>query len=121
MQKKYALVRKIYLYAFSFIGLLLIVIGLVRLVDLGLKVYVFTKADTYGVYPAPRAVQVTPEGKEIVMSEEEQERYKREQEEAEKTNRESQRQRDASNSLAMIIIGAPLFFYHWRIISRERD
>ncbi|MBI5019261.1 hypothetical protein HZB58_03235 [Candidatus Gottesmanbacteria bacterium] len=40
-------VRLIYLYLFSFVGLLTVVIGSVRLVDLGLKVFVFPDADRY--------------------------------------------------------------------------
>ncbi len=31
----------------------------------------------------------------------------------------SQRQRDASFNLAMIIIGLPLYLFHWRIIKKE--
>lgn len=49
---KYPLIRKIYLYLFALIGLVLITIGSVQLINLGLKVYVFTKADNYYNYPA---------------------------------------------------------------------
>jgi len=31
----------------------------------------------------------------------------------------AQRQRDASFNLAMILVGLPLYFFHWRIIKRE--
>ena len=48
---KYPLIRKIYLYLFALIGLVLITIGCVRLVGLGLKTYIFTKADIYIEYP----------------------------------------------------------------------
>ena len=37
MNNKYHLIRKIYLYTFSLVGLVLVVIGGVRLVGLGLK------------------------------------------------------------------------------------
>ncbi len=50
MERK-ELIRTIYLYLFSLVGLVLVVIGLVQLVDLGLKAYVFTKADQYIRYP----------------------------------------------------------------------
>ena len=36
------IIRKIYLYLFSLIGLVLVVIGCVQLVNLGLKAYIFT-------------------------------------------------------------------------------
>jgi len=32
-----------------------------------------------------------------------------------------QRQRDAANSLAMLIIGLPLYLYHWRMASRRKE
>lgn len=119
MKENYPLIRKIYLYVFSFIGLLLIVIGLVRLVDLGLKVYIFKKADVFIYYPQPARIE--KDGTTQEMTPEEEEKFRAEQEKVQKEQAESQRQREASNSLAMIIIGAPLFFYHWRIISRERE
>jgi hypothetical protein len=31
----------------------------------------------------------------------------------------AQRHRDASTSLAMILVGLPLYLFHWRIIRRE--
>ena len=40
-------IRLIYLYLFSFVGLLVMVIGSVRLLELGLKVIVFKGADSF--------------------------------------------------------------------------
>lgn len=31
----------------------------------------------------------------------------------------AQRQRDASFNLAMILVGLPLYFFHWRIIKKD--
>ena len=58
MNNKYHLIRKIYLYTFSLVGLVLVVIGGVRLVGLGLKTFVFIKADVYYEYPMSRPVKV---------------------------------------------------------------
>jgi len=102
-------IRFIYLYLFSFVGLLTVVIGSVRLVDLGLKVYVFNNADVYTSYPRP----VIPEGKD--MPQESEEDIQRLQ--MEETNR--QRKRDAAGALSMIIIGLPLYLYHWKTIQKE--
>lgn len=118
MNEKYPLIRKIYLYLFSFVGLLLVVIGLVRLLDLGLKVYVFKKADNYVYFPQT-PTRLEKDGTTRELTEKEQEKYKKEQEEAQKQQVEAQRQSTASSSLAMIIIGLPLFIYHWRIINKE--
>jgi len=43
--EKHSLVRTIYLYLFALVGLTLLVIGTVRFVDMGLKAFVFTKAE----------------------------------------------------------------------------
>ena len=119
MNNKYHLIRKIYLYTFSLVGLVLVVIGGVRLVGLGLKAFVFTKADVYYEYPMARPMKValTPEGKaeEIQQpSKEEVETYQRDQ-------RTANRQREAAESLAMIIVGLPLYLYHWRMVKKDKE
>lgn len=116
---KHPLIRKIYLYLFAIIGLVLITIGCVRLVGLALKTYIFTKADVYYEYPAAMPI-IMPETKTtdtpqfIQPSEKEVNQYQKDQ-------RSSQRQRDAAESLAMIIIGLPLYLYHWQIIKKEKE
>ncbi|MBI4059019.1 hypothetical protein HY404_02135 [Candidatus Microgenomates bacterium] len=120
MLKDRPLIRKIYLYLFSFVGLLLIVIGLVRLVDLGLKVYIFKKADTFVFYPTTPS-RLDKNGNTVDITEEEKAKFQKEQEATQFQQTESNRQRTASNSIAMILIGAPLFFYHWRTIGKENS
>ncbi|GAG22415.1 unnamed protein product, partial [marine sediment metagenome] len=44
-EKHHPLVRTIYLYLFALVGLALLTIGAVRFVDMGLKAFVFTKAE----------------------------------------------------------------------------
>ena len=55
MERK-ELIRTIYLYLFSLVGLVIVVIRLVNLVDLGLKTFVFENADfqpiNYPSYPS---------------------------------------------------------------------
>ena len=123
MERK-ELIRTIYLYLFSLIGLVLITIGTVRLVNLGLRTWVFTKADDMVVYPAypKRVVEVAPgQTKEETLTPEEEEKYRREQEEYEAKNRRRERERTAAESLAMIIVGTPLFLYHWKVIQRAKE
>ncbi len=116
---KYPIIRKIYLYLFALIGLSLVVIGGVKLVSLGLKTYVFTKADIYYEYPAARPVKVAPvEGEKNA---ELQAPSKEEVEKFQENQRTSQRHRDAAESLAYIIVGAPLYFYHWRMIRKDKE
>jgi len=98
--------RLLYLYLFSFVGLLITVIGSIQIVDLTLKTYVF-KVDEYTYYPEPLPVEG---GKSVNMVDQE---YRNKIEQA------NQRKRQLSNSLAMIAIGAPLYLYHWKTIRKE--
>lgn len=127
-------VRILYLYAFALVGLALVVAGTVRIADLGLKIYVFKKADQPQDYrnmpPYPPITvdqktddvkyseKITPEQKAALdnwVSE-----FKYWNENQKKIDYlASDRQRTASNSLAMILIGLPLYLYHWRIIRKE--
>lgn len=121
MDKK-EVIKWIYLYLFSTIGLVLFIIGAVRLVDLGLKAYVFKKADQIYSYPIYRGEIKTPEGiTTATTTKEEEEKMREDQMKADKENRSSQRQRDAASSVAMILIGAPLYFYHRKKIQEDKD
>lgn len=100
-------IRIIYLYLFSFVGLLVVVIGSVRMVDLGLKIFVFKDADRYE-YSVP-----APVGEKGEMMDEQvmKDQAMREQ----KRNR----QREFSGAFAMIAVGLPLYLYHWKTIQKE--
>jgi len=102
-------IKRIYVYLFSAIGLVLVVIGAVQFINLGLKMYVFTRADSYYNYPLPI---VTEKGQPAQPDQKMLDEYQ-------KNNLVSQRQRDAANALAMIIVGAPLFLYHWRVARKQ--
>jgi|SRR5690349_4319722 hypothetical protein len=99
--------RLLYLYLFSFVGLLITVIGSIQIVDLTLKTYVF-KVSEYTYYPETMPVEG---GKPMVSPEEGRKRNEEEQ--------ANQRKRQLSNSLAMIAIGAPLYLYHWKTIKKD--
>lgn len=98
--------RLLYLYLFSFVGLLITVIGSIQIIDLALKTYVFKVTD-YAYYPEPIKI----EGMPAVDSTELKRRGEEEQ--------SNQRKRNLSNSLAMILVGTPLYFYHWKTIKKE--
>ncbi len=98
-------IRLLYLYLFSFVGLLITIIGSIQLIDLGLKTYVF-KVSEYTYYSDPMV-----EEKAKISSEEMEKRNKQEQ--------SNQQKRQLSNSLSMILIGVPLYLYHWKTIKKE--
>ena len=100
--------RLLYLYLFSFVGLLVVVIGSINLVNIGLKTFVFKNADSFEAYP----VALVKTDVEPQPSMEEQQAWQ---------ERENQRQkeRDLTQAIAMIVVGAPLYFYHWKTIQKE--
>lgn len=134
---KHSLIRTIYLYLFSLVGLALLVIGGVRFVDMGLKAFIFTKAEQeerlmYKQPPAPYPLekfQGIAESGQTTVSLSEQERTTFDQWLADYKNWQAQRDaidpvtarrhRDASMNLALILVGLPLYLFHWRIIRRE--
>lgn len=100
-------IRLLYLYLFAFVGLFTTIIGSVQLVDLGLKTYVF-KVSNRIYYPEPRLEA------ENQLSVEEMDRRNKEEE-------SNQRKRQMSNSLAMIMVGVPVYLYHWKTIKKEKS
>jgi hypothetical protein len=119
--QRYIIIRKIYLYFLSLVGLVLIVIALVRLVDLGLRVYVFKGAEEVVVWPEPGPIRVPgiKPGEERELTTEEKAAWEEKQRQTRVKENLRQRHRTASNSIAMIIVGLPLYLYHWRIIKKE--
>lgn len=128
-------VRVVYLYLFALVGLILLTIGGVQLTSLGLRSYVLTEAD------AEMRVQYLPEppvrftadnarnlARDTTLGAEEREAlrqwaadYERQREQREAIDPvRSRRQRDAARALAFLIVGLPLFGYHWRTIRKER-
>ena len=108
---KHPLIRRIYLYLFTALGLILVTIGTVRIIGLGLKVFIFTKADLYYDYPSYPYKPI--EENATAPSKEEIELYQ-------KNQRDSNRQRDAAESIAMLLVGAPLYLYHWRVVQKDK-
>ncbi len=98
--------RLLYLYLFSFVGLLIVIFGSIQMVNLGLKTFVFSDIDTYESFPV-----TDPSGKYIESKEEIMERQKRES--------KRQRQRDFVYSFSMLAVGTPVYLYHWRLIKKE--
>jgi len=134
---KHPLIRTIYLYLFALVGLTLLIIGGVRFIDMGLKAFVFTKAEQEErlMYKQPPIAYPLERYQEIVEDDwttvtlTEQERLALNQWLADYKNWQkhydaldpitSRRHRDASINLSMILVGLPLYFFHWRIIRKE--
>jgi hypothetical protein len=128
-------VRTVYLYTMALLGLVLLTIGGVRILDLGLKAFVFTQAEheerlSMRQPPMPmmlERLERIDRGEEPDLTSQERalvrqwlQEYERWKEQADRVDPiTSRRQRTASSALALILIGLPLYGYHWRVIRRE--
>jgi len=114
---KSSIIKNIYFYTVSLIALMMIAFSVADLVNLGLKTWVFTKADDANYYIQPCPVPPMPPGTDApnVDYMKNCEANNRQQ----KENYEAQKQRDAVRDLAFIVVGLPLFAYHWRTIRKE--
>lgn len=102
-------IRLLYLYLFSFVGLLIVVIGSIQLVNLGIKTFIFKDADRYEVVAEPLKSDVGMQVQESTA--EAQARQDREM--------SRQRQRQLADAVAMIVVGAPVYVYHWKTIQKD--
>ena len=126
-------IRTVYLYLLSPIGIVMVVIGASGFVSMALKTFVFTQADDerflYREMP-PRPFGAEPvhqlaEG-EILFRDSVQARRYQKSLDAWLDRREkvdpatAQRHRDAAQNLSLILIGLPVYLYHWRLIRRSQ-
>lgn len=130
-----SIIRHLYLYIFALVGLIMAAIGGVRLLDMGLRALIFTEAEqqerVFAHQPPTPPAALTREGAEsgeaadLSPAEREQVRtWLSEYEDWRERNEGvdpvlSRRHRDASSGLALILIGLPIYLYHWRLIRRE--
>ncbi len=136
------LIRTIYLYLFALVGLGMFVVGASMLINLGLKTWIFTKADEEDIYlsrPSPVVIKdpelQTAEGLKVCSDKCQLTATQREQidvwlsdyknwQETEK-NRDlnayvrRNRERQASTATSLILIGLPLWLFHWLTIKRD--
>lgn len=116
-------IRNIYLYVVSAISLFMIVFSVVSMVNLGLRTWVFTKADSMS-YARPSIDQYCTygeKGEKTCPSEEERAKREASDMKLQEDQRIADRQRDLVQNISFIIVALPLFIYHWRIIRADRD
>jgi len=104
---KNPIIRTIYLYLFTLIGLAMVTVGTARIVNVGLKAWVFREADVREAYYEPSHIDDMVERKVSEID------YVK-----------KQQHRDLASSISTIIVGLPLYLYHWVVIkgdSRRRE
>ncbi|MBU1036556.1 hypothetical protein KKF32_00795 [Patescibacteria group bacterium] len=144
MSKKITWIRPVYLYLMSMIGLVILIIGGITILQLLLKIFIFTNADTdrwSRTMPPELYLETSRSAQEVRelrdcsnqcdFTEEEQkqitawladyESWKESEGELAKIDqRRVNRERQASTSLGMILVGLPLWLYHWSVIKRDK-
>ena len=130
-------IRVVYYYLFALVGLVLVVISLVNGINLVLKMTIFQQADldTYSYQKQPptpasleRQAVDLENNKELNLKETDKQEiqnwladYRAWKEQQAKIDPiVAQRQREASNAIAMLIIGLPLFLFHFLMIRKEK-
>lgn len=119
-------IRQVYFYAVSLVGLLMLVFSSADLINLGLKTWVFTAAEEaeYAVYPEFPRPAYAPDGKPLKEPKENPEEIKAqmaEKQEFAKKQRRAQKQRDALRDISFLIVGLPLFLFHFRVVQSEKN
>ena len=108
--------KKAYLYLVSMIALVIMVVGAIMLIDLGLKTWVFTKADRDMYMYPPCVKSIDPgTGENIGCDAALVEEQKKQAEES----RTAQKQRESAQALAMIVVAGPIWWYHWKQARKE--
>lgn len=129
-KKQHSFIRTIYLYLFALLGLIFLVIGAIRFIDMGLKVYVFTEAEKDQRYEKTMFTPCSIEIERIVESQDNQELTEEEKialkkwlaeynEQQEIDYVKVNRHRDAATNLSFILVGLPLYLYHWHVIKKD--
>lgn len=123
-------IRQIYFYAATLIFLIMSVVAMISLLNLGMKTYVFTKADmAYGqtcdefgnAFYAPKPVSEPGQPAVRELSAEEKAADKAACEKNLAEQRSAQRQRDLVQWLSMLLVSAPLFVLHFKWVQKERE
>jgi hypothetical protein len=114
------ILKMIYLYILSFVGIIITVVATIGLLNLVLRQYVF-QVDTGGYYYSvevctnPKTPEsTTPTKDEIAVCEKDQKSRNQEM-------MFNDTKRELANEIAGILIGLPLWLYHWGIIRKEKE
>lgn len=114
------ILKMVYLYILSFVGIIITVTALIGMVNLVLRNYVF-QVPSYDYYSEmcrqPKLVSdknVTPTEAEIATCEKDEKR-KNDERVMNDTKRE------IASQVAAIFIGLPLWLYHWGLIRKEKE
>lgn len=102
---KTKLIKVLFIYVATLVGLLMMIWGSGSLVNLALKTWVFTEADSCFSY------MVVPPGKTDAQEVEVKNCEKQ---------RNSNRQSEAANAISQLLVGAPVFWAFYKLAKKEK-
>lgn len=125
---KIAIIKNIYFYLVSFVALMMVVFSIADLINIALKTWIFTKADSFyygpvspecGTVVKPTDVTVNVAARQMTPEEcVKQDEINRQREQ---DNQNVQKQRDAVRDISLIVVGIPLFILHWRVLRKKEN
>ncbi|MBU1018793.1 MAG: hypothetical protein ABII07_01720 [Patescibacteria group bacterium] len=111
------IIRNIYLYTFSAVGLIIFITGAIGLLNVCMKTYVFPLAH-YEEYYYDSCYEgkyrLAPDTTELT------EEQTAECEEEREVSDSDARKRDLAIGVSQIFVGTPLWLYHWTVIQRRK-
>jgi len=115
------IVWNLYLYIFSTVGLVIFIVGGITLVNVVLKTYVFqlTHYQEYWYDPYSCEYKVDLDGNYITGEEKVACEEKAEEERV--ISDADARKRDLATGVAQVVVGTPVWIYHWMVIRKKRD
>jgi len=138
---KNPITRTIYLYLFALVGLAMLVIGMSMIINLGLKTWIFTQADrvdNYASQPMPlyldkemgaaKELQLCQDKCSLTAEQKQQisawladyENWKNNEKNRDPNfYRVQNRQRQAATAISLILVGLPLWLFHWATIKKD--
>ncbi len=135
---KWKIIRLVYLYLVSLIGLVVFLVGGIGLVNTGLKALLNVDVNYYGVsskqvcrdpnylggsyYGAKATMPVPAPAESAAAVDVNSQTYKdcvQDQEEEQKKQQKNEQRRAIAEGLAGMIIGLPIWMYHWFVIQRD--
>ncbi len=114
------IIRQIYFYAATLIFLIMSVVSLISLLNLGMKTYLFPKADMAYNGCAMQVPMAAP-GTDVKTPPIDQADQRADCEKNAADQREAQRQNSLVQYLSMLIVAAPLFILHFKWVQKERE
>lgn len=119
---KAVIIKTVYFYVVSLIGLMMVVFSVADLVNLGLKTWVFPKADLNEYKQPSCAVSIYKDPNLKETDEQYQQRLKacEETQVSEEEARAIRNQRDAVRDISFFVVGLPLFLYHWITVRKDQ-